>query len=222
MPNMNQYSIIALHNIDTEDFTFEYDRSSGNYPYTIPAGEIRRFPAFLASHALKHLIDKILTKRNIKTDNETARAELREQIVISEEAFQQEKQKTEAEVLKEQVETLNRPSELDMILEKRRKQPQVPTVAGEPAPPKEGEHFEGLEPKELEPDKDDVGPEIDTTEKAPEPVEEVKLMPTRNEIIEYAKNTLKMTIDDELQKKLDKMKIEDLLKELGDPRDKLT
>ena len=56
------FDTVSIQNIDDEDFIFEYDKSKGNYPYIIPAGQVKRFPRFLAEHAVKHLIDKILNK----------------------------------------------------------------------------------------------------------------------------------------------------------------
>src|SRR3990167_6814495 len=110
------YDIVAIQNIDDEDFVFEYDRSRGNYPHVIPAGQVKRFPRFLAEHAVKHLIDKILNKRKERTNNDPLRQALAEQIVINEEVLQQPPVKSEAERLKETVDNLNRPSELELVL----------------------------------------------------------------------------------------------------------
>lgn len=212
----SSYDVVALHNIDSDDFVFEYDRSQGNYPHVIPAGEIKRFPRFLAEHALKHLIDKILTKQKVRTSNEEARRNLAEQIVVEEEVIQQAPVKAPAEILKEEVDRLNRPSELEMVLKKHRdakkeeiNTPPPVTEAGE-IKPEDEEKFAGL------------GPPIDTTDaNVSLPVEEVKPVPTRNEIYDYARNKMGMTFNDETQKKLDKMKIDELLVELGDPRESL-
>lgn len=207
------YDIVALHNIDSEDFTFEYDRSQGNPPYTIPAGQIKRFPRFLAAHALKHLIDKLITKTQKKTNNETLRAELRSQIVVDEETFQEGPIKTQADELKEKVDSMNKSSDLEKILEKKKAEEKISPVKtmdnnNVDETPKQEEKFEGLE-----------GDEVDTTDEAPvEP--ETKPVPTRREIYQYAqKQGLKMT--PEFVKKFDKMKIEELLQEIGDPRESL-
>lgn len=206
------FDIITLHNVDSEEFIFEYDRSGGNPPYSIPAGEARRFPRFLAEHALKHLIDKILTKQDKKINNEVARQELASQIVIEEESFQRESQPSEAERLRAEVEKLNKPSDLDAVLAKARP-PQAevtsPLVFQEPVVE---EKFEGLE----QPLK---GDEVDTTIVAPPPVKGVKPVPTRQEILDYGKNVLKLEFDDKTKDKLDKMKVAELLSEIGDPRE---
>ena len=200
----SDYDIISLHNIDDEDFIFEYDRAAGNPPYVIPANTVKRYPRFLANHALKHLIDKILTKKDKKTNNEVARQDLAAQIVINEETFQSPVEKSEVEKNRELVESMNKPSDLEQILQKQKaKAPSVPPgVVPSTALPedKDEEEFEGLEKSEQE---------------------EVKPVPTRKEIYAYAQNTLKMVLDEKTTKNLDKMKIEDLLKEVGDPREAL-
>ena len=201
----SEFDIISLHNITDDDFVFEYDKSAGNPPYLIPANTVRRYPRFLAEHALKHLIDKILTKKKMKTNNDTERQDLASQIVVSEETFQSGPIKTEAERTQEMVREMNKPSDLENILkknqEKAKAQETKETVDESVLPEdKEEETFEGLEkPK----------------------VEEVKAVPSRNEIFAYAENTLKMTIDEKTRKEWNKMKIEDLIREVGDPRDKL-
>ena len=164
MPDLkgNNYDIITLQNIDSEDFVFEYAKSEGNPPYNIPAGEVKRFPRFLAEHALKHLIDKILTKQKQKINNQEARMELASQIVIDEETFQSPVVKSEAERQREMVEELNKPSELDTILAKnkaRLKADEPPAPTETPKAPQQEEKFEGLNEGE-EPIK---GDEVDTT-----------------------------------------------------------
>ena len=219
MAKSSSFDIIALHNIDSEDFTFEYDKSAGNPPYTIPAGQIKRFPRFLAEHALKHLINQILTRKKMRINNEVARQELAAQIVVDEETFQQGSTQTEAEKLNKDIESMNKPSDLEKILKQNRPK-EVPQESPQTdTQPKAEEKFEGLEEGE-EPLK---GDEVDTTEPtAPLPDEEmVAYIPSRGEIYRYAEKQ-GMVLDPETTKKLDKMKIPQLLKELGDPRDSLT
>jgi hypothetical protein len=207
------YDIIAIQNIDTEDFVFEYDKSKGNPPYTIPAGEVKRFPRFLARHAVKHLIDKILTKRDARINNENAREDLLTQIVIDEETFQSGVKKTEAEMLQEKVEAMNKPSELDKILaQKKEIKPQQPPTL--PTTEKVVEKFDGLE-EEVKGDEEDT-----TDEPNLEPITEVRAVPSRREIYAYAEKQ-GMTLDPDTTKKLDKMNVPQLLEELGDPRDAL-
>jgi len=204
----SQYDIVSLQNIDSEDFYFEYDRSAGNSPYMIPAGEIKRFPRFLAEHALKHLIDKILTKRKARTNNESARVELASQIVIDQEIFKQANVKTEAEVLNDQITEINKPSDLDNVLAKAKekakqeakKEPEVIVTTTTDST----EKFEGLA----------VEPTPGTTTTI-----EIEAKPTRGELYEYAsKNGLVLDEPDKegktLKQRLEKMKIDEVIKEI--------
>jgi len=203
------YDIVSIQNIDDEDFTFEYDRSAGNYPHTIAAGEVKRFPRFLAQHAVKHLIDKILNKKNERTNNEVMRIALAEQIVVDEEILQKPPVKTDAEELKEEVDRLNVPSELETVLKRNRGKEKInttPPIQETPSSVPE-EKFAGLEPA------------VDTTDNdVPEVKPEVKAIPTRKEIIDYGKNKMGMTFDEKQMKSLNKMKVSELLTEIGDPR----
>ena len=209
-PQISHYDVVALQNIDDEDFVFEYDRSHGNYPYVIPAGQIKRFPRFLAEHALKHLIDKILTKRKQKTNNEPLRQALAGEIVINEEVFQRPVVEGEADKMRKEVDRMNQPSELESILKKQRSAEKKEETVVPPVVPEE-EKFAGL------------GPVLDTTDASiVSPVQEVKAVPTRNEIYAYAQNKLGMTLDEKTKKDWDKMKVGELLKNVGDPRDDLT
>src|SRR3990167_4184224 len=126
MMDVSQHNIVTLLNIDDEDFTFDYAKSEGGPSYVMPTGKPSRFPKFLAEHALKHLIDKILTKREMKTNNEVERAKLAAQIIIEEESFAAgQVQPTEAERTKQEVERLNRPSELEEVLTRFRAKKQT-------------------------------------------------------------------------------------------------
>ena len=48
---MTSYKIITLQNVDDENFVFDYNKSEGNPPYLMPAGEIVRYPEFVAKHS---------------------------------------------------------------------------------------------------------------------------------------------------------------------------
>ena len=201
----SSFDIVTLHNIDSDDFVFEYNKSEGGYPYTIKANAVSRFPRFLAEHALKHLIDKVLNKRKMKTNNETVRQELAMQIVVEEEVFQKGAQKTEAERQHEMVKELNKPSDLEMVLKKYKEQAKTEEATGttdETILPedKEEEVFEELKDQ---------------------PKEEVKPVPTRAELYEYYQKRLSLTMDEKTKKSWDKMKISELLTELGDSRESL-
>jgi hypothetical protein len=212
----SQHTIVAIQNIDDEDFMFEYNASEGNPPYVIPAGDVARFPQFLAEHALKHLIDKILNKREQKTNNEPLRMELANQIIIGEEVSRQKPQPSEAEKLRMEVEELNKPSTLEAILEKRKeaKAHKKKIVKAEKEQKGVGEKFEGLEDRTEEPVKEDK--EKGPAKEAVKP-KDVKPMPTRKEIYTFAEKEMNMVLDKNARKKFDKMKVDDLITELQYP-----
>jgi hypothetical protein len=217
--NQDFSEIVTIHNIDDEDFEFSYNASEGNAPYTIPAGEVARYPKFLADHALKHLIDKILTKKNIKTNNELARMEVANQIVIGSESIRGEPKLNEAEKLRKEVEELNKSSTLDAILARRKAEKEEPKKVEE-TPTTERtedvtEKFEGLEEKKEEVDKK-------LEEIKEEEAKKVIPMPTRTELLDYAvKQNLVLDEPNKEGKTLRQiyatMKIEDLVKELQFP-----
>jgi len=229
------HDIVSLHNIDDEDFIFEYNRAAGNLPYIIKVGDIRRFPRFLAQHALVHLIDKIMTKRKMKTNNLEMRNDLGAQIVVEVETFQQENRPTEAERLRKDVEELNKPSELDSILQKKKDAAANQPVDKDILPPlpEDQEDFAGLKPEPPIPEPEPVPTPVPTPEPlpAPEPVlvpEPVVVnhfdvdhpapeMPTRAQLMDYAKNTLKMTLDDKTTKDFEHLKVAELIKALDYP-----
>lgn len=184
------HDIITIQNTDDEDFTFEYDRSRGNYPYTIKAGEVKRFPRFLADHAVKHLIDKLLHKKNIRVDNEAARAAETSKIYIGEEVFQQSPVESESDSIKKRVEELNKPSDLENIIAKAKSK----------AP--------ALEKAETE-----VPPEAVEDKLVP------KTKPTKSELIDYALKQ-GLVLDEPskngktLRQKLMKLTVDEAIKEL--------
>ncbi|MBU0964729.1 hypothetical protein KKC06_06845 [Patescibacteria group bacterium] len=201
---MTSYVIVSLQNIDDEDFIFDYNKSEGNPPYLMPAGEVVRYPKFIAKHALKHLTDKILNKRGERTNNQVLRDELANEIIIGEEKTAQTAQPTEAERLRMEIEELNKPSTLDAILAKRKEESvhEKETVEEEK---KEkagvGETFEGLD------------------EAKPVLKKEAKPKPTRKEIYTFAEKEMNMVLDKKTTKKLDKMKIDDLMTEVQYPKE---
>lgn len=215
----NENRIITLQNIDDEDFMFEYNSSEGNPPYVIPAGEIARFPQFLAEHALKHLIDKILTKNEQKTNSESLRMELANQIIIGEENAQRGEQLTEAQKLQKEVEEMNKPTTLEGILEKRKAEQEhkEDVEAEEEGEKVSTETFEGLEDDEPKKDarKEKREPDVIKAKDG-----EAAPLPTRAELYLYAEKEVNMILDDKSKKKFDKMKVTELVKELDFPLNK--
>lgn len=200
------YNLVTIKNIDNEDFVFTVNKE----PYLIKAGEVRNFPKFMVSIGLKHLIDKILTKRDPegklvrRTD---LRDELASQIIIEEITYAKPVAPTDEEL----VEQINKPTDLERLLQKNRESlkqdetlvpvpepkleevttPDIPvTVTETPAQPKET--FEQLEQEKQSP----------------------PAMPTKAKMLQYAKDTLKLNVDDPKQK-LEKMTVPQLFKELG-------
>lgn len=216
----SQHDIITLRNIDEEDFNFEYDRSRGNYPYVIKAGGVARYPRFLADHAMKKLIDKILDRQKIKLNNEPARAELRERIFVEEEVFQQVPQQTEADKLRRDVDILNKPSDLEAVLLRNA----TKLKSTEPAPPapapkeekaqEEPESFAGLDDEKAARKAGMAGATVDTTDDG-KPISVVK--PDRLKVLKYAEDKLGLTLDRKTMSKLDKMSDDELIKEFQYP-----
>ena len=220
-PVRSSHDIVTLRNVDEEDFHFEYDRSRGNYPYVIKAGSVARYPRFLADHALRKLIDKILDKQRIKLNNEPARAELRERIFVEEEVFQQAPVDSEAERLRKEVESLNKPSDLDKVLSRSKGQqkvvePELPLPKEEPK--EEAEAFAGLDDEKKAKKAGLAGGTVDTTE-PPKTESKPKAKPDRLTILKYAEDKLKLTLDAKTMVKLDKMSDDQLIEEFQYPLD---
>jgi hypothetical protein len=225
----SQHDIITIKNIDDEEFIFEYDR----IPQVLAPGEIRRFPRFLAAHGVKHLIDKLLNKRDQKTNNQMLRQELAAEIIIGEEGFAKKPKRTEAEKLKSKLDRMNRPSDLEAVLAKRKRvksKPEPKTVGEKPDMdklPKEDEDFEGLEkPKpEPKPKKEAIKPEPKPKpKKEAKPVEdkaETIALPTRAELYTHATDVLGIDVSGKVKSNFDKEPIKKLMKAFDYPLEKL-
>jgi len=208
------HDTITLLNIDDEAFSFEFNRAEGNPSYTIQPGQTVRYPRFLAEHALKHLTDRILNKRKQKTNNLELRNALAEQIIVGEEVLHGEPELTEADKLAKRLEEMNK-SPLEAILAKRRKdkKKKVAEVIDEKNPaPVEEEKFDGLD--EIKKDEEEV------EQKAKPSIKVAR--PTKKELFEYAEKQ-NLVLDEKykdgttLRGKLDKMNIDEIVKELDYP-----
>ena len=232
----NSYKAITIQNIDSEDFVFEYNRAGGNPPYIIKAGEITTFPHFLANHAVKHLIDKILNKRDISTNNPIERENLAAQIVIKQEDYNRVNPLDANQQLKTEIKDMNKKNDLDSILDKRKadeeKKPVEEATPDKNALPEldttDEETFEGFTPKPEESVVPDDGPVKEVypeTKKPHDPLAPKKsaILPdtkaTREQLYTYAQNTLKMELNDKTKVKLDKMSPAELAVELDYPED---
>ena len=229
--------------MDDEDFTFEYDRISGAPPYTIPAGQIKRFPRYIARHGVKHLIDHILTKRKFKINNQVLRDNLAREIVVDEEVFAQQHVETEAERLQKEIEKLNQPSDLELVLarsrasQKGQEPPKPPTAVGtqpkmagepvadeKPKPTIKDEKFDQID-KEKE---EGTLPELDLDEKLDEPTpvtptqsDKTITLPTKEALKEFATTEMGMTWDDKMQESFKKLSVKQLINYLQYPLERL-
>lgn len=232
------HDIVTLKNIDGEDFEFMYDK----HPYFIPAGQVRRFPRFLAEHGLKHLIDKMLNKQQLKTSDEVQRARLAQQIVVNVETFEEPPAKSQAELTAERVADMNKPSDLDALLKSHKEPvnqqpyqvkvderghetvvqptaapvtpPAAPQAPTTPAAPATTTNDTEEGADEFAGLKDQNQPTPPTTPTTPE----VKAMPSKAELLKYAADTLKMNLaDDKTKKALERMTVPQLIKELDYP-----
>jgi hypothetical protein len=233
MEDQTLYNQITVKNIDDEDFTFWVNREQ----YLIGAGEIRIFPKFMVRPMLKHLIDKMLIKKDPEGKllrNQTLRDELASQIVLKEETYQ----KPVAPTDKELVEKMNTQPELDRVLErnKTRQKEQEPVMidpsevdtapietppAGAPlvksgkvtGKPKDTTVVETqsqpVPPVALAP-----APTTETFDQIED--EQNKPLPTRDQMLKYAQDVLKLDVNEPKTKKAwDAMNDEQLFVELG-------
>lgn len=112
--NENETTIVKFTNISNFDFNGELGARYGGLDYFIPKGESLLVPQFLGEHLAKHLAQQII----LKGDGDTSTSDLP---LWSEEKIKEytdkmvtfvgkdvkEQQKTEAELLSEQVNKLN-------------------------------------------------------------------------------------------------------------------
>jgi len=222
MEDRSLYNQITVKNIDNEDFVFKVEREQ----YMIRAGETRIFPKFMVRPMLKHLIDKILIKRDKEGKllrNEQLRGELAAKIVLHEETYQKPEVPTDREL----VEKMNEHEpELDRILAKNKTNLKVsePKLIPDPAVDTtalktkkvEKSTTPAIQPVSTElPVSKEVAETFDQIEAEKEDVTEV-VIPDREKMLKYAEDVLKMDLSEPKTKKAwDKMNDEQLFKELG-------
>ena len=223
----NLYNQVPFTNIDDEDFIFSIDK----VPYLVKRGERRILLKFMVDIALKHLIDKILNKKDPEGKliaKQEERDKLALQIVGEEMRYEQPHLPTTQELIEE----VNKPSDLDRALKGITTVSPLPvthTLAPEPTP-----DFETVRVP-IQPTVGDVGGTgattnvtVDTTETQVIPdqplvvekfeqIEKEKIkLPSRKEMMDFAKNELKMdTSDEKLIKEWNKLSNQELHKELG-------
>jgi len=214
MDDQSLYNQITVRNIDNEDFVFRVNREH----YMIRAGETKVFMKLMVRPLLKHLIDRILIKRDPDGKllrNAHLRDELAAQIVLKEETYERPHVISDREL----VDQLNNQPELDRVLEKNKAR----IRSEDPAPviPPPQIEMPKVDTKKLE------KPEILVDEELFDQIEEEKNQPqivlTRPQMLKYAKDVLKLDIDESKTKKAwDKMSDETLFKELGLDQEDLT
>jgi len=220
------YNQITVKNIDGEDFTFRVVKEH----YMIMAGETRIFPKFMVRPLLKHLIDRILIKRDPTGKLlrvQKLRDELAARIVLHEEAFQRPVAPTDHEI----VEKMNAEPELDRILKKNKDR-----LAAEVAPtnlvPPPLVNTDDLIPASAEPSTTKPAPAkvkspakkkeevVETTSQPVEKFDQIedeknRPIPSRDEMLKYATKTLGVDLsDDKTKKAWDAMSDEKLYTEL--------
>ena len=86
MANKQKVNAVKFYNFTDEDFTCKWD----GVPYTIKAGETIMFEDWKAETFAKHLIDRELNKKDIRTNNQQRRDELYNKIFILEKPIEAE------------------------------------------------------------------------------------------------------------------------------------
>ncbi len=116
MPEI-RYDLQNFTNIDDEDFVGKW----GGEEYIIKAGETKAFPGFLVKHFAKHLIDKILIKREVQNYADPSLREPLAKQILGEVVLEKTKEvkKPEGKVIKEKVEETQKEFE---ELEKKRQE----------------------------------------------------------------------------------------------------
>lgn len=208
-----QYNILRIKNVDTADFLIEYNKSDpiNAFVAILKPGEVRSLPRFIADHIVGKIIDQVLNRMGIATTNEGERGKLMSQIIVEEEVVQYPAVKTPEQIALDKAEELNREqtkaSELDKYLNKHK--PTVPVV------PVQEVVAPVQEPGML--------PEISLDEEPAQPVVPVQTdvpatnapIVTRPQLYDYARNVLKMNLDDaKTMGTYENMSVPELMKEL--------
>lgn len=219
--------IVTIQNVDDEPHDIVFDsRSYG----LIDAGQTRRLPRFLASHAMKHIIDHVLNKQNKPVNNQIERRNLADKILVGVEKVTQSAPQTESDLLKERVAELNSPSDLDLVVAQREVKgdsptpPQAPPDSPAPTPPAEmtTQELEALlEQKKKQEEAQEVKSGEEASEQNITDIESVADNPkadiTRDELYKWAENEMGMTIyaDEKSKKELDDLPLEEVKSKIG-------
>lgn len=218
--NTDLYNMVTIKNPLNEDFIFGYDNkgkvlvykdSEGNKirernpqynekgNYLIRAGETRNFPKFIAQVAVKHLIDKILLKRDNKgtlLTNKGERDRIAGLIIVKEEQFERPTIPTDMQI----VEQMNVESDLDRVLQKNKDRQKEAAPNAEVKVP--DEQFDGLDESSGEVVADPAPQENAVTVEEPTKIDgdAVAGLPSREKMMGYAVNDLKIDLESKLGK----------------------
>ncbi len=191
--------MITLKNVDVERFEVIYDSKSYG---VVDPGHIRKFPRFLAEHAVKHLVDQIMNRADLRLDNITKRQEYAQQIIVGEEAYALPSAVTETERLQAEVERMNKGSDLDAILSKRRAGEE--TVNSDTMPVEQAalvEPVSTLSQPEVPvsiPEPVQIPTEQPAATVVSEPSTEGE--PSREQLYDHARNVMKIDVEDQKTK----------------------
>lgn len=200
MEQIDQYKNISLLNVDTQPIEIVWDGDSYGY---IQPGEVKRLPQAIADLVLKHLIDQILNRLDIRTSNEKERARLAAEIIVdSDEGLKV--MKNQKEELDETINELNAPSDLEKIV-KLKEEKAAKDLENAPI-------IEEIEEEVVEPVSQDdfIGLKQDVI-----PLSQV----SKKELMDYAKNVLKMQMDPKTESTFLKMTIKQMAEEIDYPKE---
>jgi len=212
-PKTDLYNTVTMKNPLDEDFVFGYDNkgktvvrvladgTKERYPnpnynkegnYMIKAGETRNFPKFIARTGIKHLIDKILLKKDDSgkfVNNESERDMVAKLIFVKEEKFDRPVIPSDMQI----VDQMNAPSsDLDRVLDRNKEsQKSIEPDAVVPAPVEPtAEKFDGLNESGGTAGTPTLSSVVST--EGTEVVMEESKLPSREKMVEYAKTALKI------------------------------
>ena len=200
MEQIDQYKNISLLNVDTQPIEIVWDGDSYGY---IQPGEVKRLPQAIADLVLKHLIDQILNRLDIRTSNEKERARLAAEIIVdSDEGLKV--MKNQKEELDETINELNAPSDLEKIVKLKEEKaakdlenaPIIEEIEEEVVEPVSQDDFIGL--------KQDVIPLSEAS---------------KQDLMDYAKNVLKMQMDPKTENTFLKMTKKQMAEEIDYPKE---
>lgn len=126
-PEQNQFNQVSLKNIDSEPFECIYNNQS--YGFIMP-DTVRVFPQLMADLFLKHMIDQVMNRSELNLGDKLKRNQLASRIVVNIVNAVQEAPKTQDDILREKVEQMNKPSDLELLMAQKNPQP-----TPQPAPP---------------------------------------------------------------------------------------